>query len=521
MSWGALFSKEPIAWFPRSQTKAQTTDDWRKWISGNFPHVATKPFGERHVRLWEWFASIERGRPVPPRVEVWPRGGAKSSTGELGCAYVGDRLTRRFCLYVSETQEQADRHVQAVASLLEKLGHAAAVNKTGHSKGWRRNQLRSSNGFNVAAFGLDTGARGVKLDEFRPDLIILDDIDGRHDTPRSTAKKESIITQTLLPAGSADAVILFLQNLIIEDGIVARMVDRRAEYLLSAEIVGPEPAIKGLVVEDRELPNGRRYKAIVSGEPTWEGQDLETCQRQIIEWGWPSFKRESQHEVKGADGLYFDIDAIRYCDPTEIPPTLRLARGWDLAATQGGGDYTAGVLVGRDPDSGVAYVIDVKRHQYASNDVRSLIDRTATHDAKGEVHEADHVTESGAFAREGRTAFTFHPGRTPKLILPHDPGQAGKAQAEQFREAFAHHLTATVLPTGRKSVRARNVQEAVNEGNVIVVRGEWNHWFLEELRRFREDETHDHDDQVDALADAFNELAQVRTGWGDLLKINA
>ena len=60
---------------------------------------------------------------------------------------------------------------------MEKCGIERAVNKYGYSKGWNAQKLRTANGFNVLAFGLDTGARGVKLDNLRPDMIILDDID--------------------------------------------------------------------------------------------------------------------------------------------------------------------------------------------------------------------------------------------------------------------------------------------------------------------------------------------------------
>lgn len=482
-------------------------EDWRTWLLTHFPNVCTKPFGRRHQATWEWFSSIKPGEPQNPRLEVWPRGGAKSSTGELGTAYVGARLARKFCLYVSETQDQADKHVQAVATMLESLGYRGAVNIEGHSKGWRHNILRTDHGFNVAAFGLDKGVRGVKLDEFRPDFFIIDDIDGRNDTPAATKKKENTITQTLLPAGSSDAVTLFLQNLIIEDGMVARMVEGRADYLLNAIIVGPEPAIIDLEVEDDVLPNGRPYKRIVSGSPTWEGQDLAVCQKQIIEWGWTAFKREAQHQVAGADGLFFDVSQLRYCDPADIPLNLVLARAWDLAATQAGGDFTAGPLLGYDRETTLVYVIDVKREQYASNDVRDLIDRTAQADNAGEIYGADKKHESGAFKSRGEFRFRFPVGKTPRLLVPEDPGQAGKAQAQQFEDDLGEdNLLAAVRPTGRKSVRARGFQSAVNDNRVVLVRGEWNHYFVDELRRFREDEKHDFDDQVDGSSDAYNEL---------------
>jgi hypothetical protein len=99
---------------------------------------------------------------------------------------LGAREKRRYALYVSMTQEQADDHVANVAALLESPAIAAhypalgqrLVGKFGNPKGWRRNRVRAASGFTVDAIGLDTAARGIKLEDARPDLIILDDIDG-------------------------------------------------------------------------------------------------------------------------------------------------------------------------------------------------------------------------------------------------------------------------------------------------------------------------------------------------------
>ena len=154
-------------------------DHWRAWTAAHFPRHTDKPFAPRHARFWEWLTTLERGVRPRPRVEVWPRGGGKSATIELACAYIGAQPdpVRHYVLYVSETQTQANKHVQAIAANLERVGVRRAVNEYGASKGWRHEEIRTANGFNVTAFGLDSGMRGVKLDEFRPDVIIFDDID--------------------------------------------------------------------------------------------------------------------------------------------------------------------------------------------------------------------------------------------------------------------------------------------------------------------------------------------------------
>lgn len=125
-----------------------------------FPQATSHALAQRHIRLWEWAESLEEGFAPRARVEVWPRGGGKSTTAELVVVRIGVQLKRRYVLYVSATQEQADKHVGAIATFMERAGLQRSLNVYGHSKGWRRNQLRAENGFNVEALGLDTAARG-------------------------------------------------------------------------------------------------------------------------------------------------------------------------------------------------------------------------------------------------------------------------------------------------------------------------------------------------------------------------
>lgn len=483
MSWDELFSNdvtESLNWFGTTLEQSQNSfSSWQEWVEKNFPHVASSPFGNRHIRLWEWFESLEQGRKPDPRVEVWPRGGAKSSTAELGVAFIGSKLNRNYCLYVSETQDQADKHVTAIATLMERAGIDRSINKYGNSKGWRRNQLRASNGFNVESLGLDTAARGIKLDEFRPDLIIFDDIDNREDNAKATAKKERSIKDSIIPAGSTDCAVLFIQNLILEDGVVAKLVDGRADFLLTRDVPPVEAAVIGLEVERYDRGDGKNVYRIIAGEPTWEGQNIETCEGQINEWSLESFNRESQHLVQGADGVFFKVANIRWC-PEDVPIPKRfisLARGWDFSSTEGGGDWTVGALLGAE-ENGVKHKLDVVRGQWSSENVFGVLKRTALSDKEkyGEVIQ----------------------------VLPQDPGQAGKFQATLWASELKKlGIEVLIRPThGKKALRARNYQEDYNLGNVVYHRGDWNDDDKAEHRRFREDESHEFDDQVDASADA-------------------
>lgn len=509
-----LAAGDPLLGFSSAAVEKAASErhwsSWREWVAAVFGHVASAGFAGRHERLWAWLDALGTSTPMP-LVEVWPRGGAKSTTTELGVVWAGMNLHRRYVLYVSGTQDQADKHVSSIGSWLLRAGMERSVGRYGSSRGWRRNQLRAANGFNVEAIGLDTAARGIKLEEVRPDLIILDDIDDRNDSPTLVRKKEASITSTILPAGGADTAILFVQNLIHDGSVMNRLVTGRADWLSARTFAGIEPAVVGLETKEELLESGAVRHRIIGGRATWEGQSIEVCQRQIELWGLSAFRREAQHLVRGVQGFFFNEERFRRCDPCEVPSGLRLVRAWDLAGTHGAGDYTVGVLLGVCP-AGVYYVLDVLRVQWNSALVRELVRATAERDRSGEIWSLDDVDERGTLVRTGSVRFTFT-GKV-RLRLPQDPSQAGRAQADQFRADLAAFAPIIVPVSGRgsKGKRAGGWAEAVNDGSAVLVRGAWNHDFTEEHREFREDEEHEYDDQVDACADAYNEL-RGSSGW--------
>ena len=291
-------------------------------------------FAPRHIGLWTWVDALTPGIRPRSKVEIWPRGGAKSTTTELGCAWVGRQSKRRFGLYVSRTQDQADKHVQSIATLFERLKIDRAVNEYGNSKGWTRQMLRTADGFNVLSIGLDKGVRGVKLDELRPDFIILDDVDSRHDTPATVRRKLEIITENILPAGSADCAVLFVQNRIHNKSIASILADGTAEFLLDRLPVTEEPAAHNLTYEMRERADGTPYYAVTGGAPTWAGQDLGIIESQINVWGLTAFLREAQHEVDEPDGGMFSHLQYRRCRAEDVPPIQRATVWCDPAVTE-------------------------------------------------------------------------------------------------------------------------------------------------------------------------------------------
>jgi terminase large subunit-like protein len=329
------------------------------WLHVLFPSYVAHPFAERHDDLWSWGWDVRKGEDVDPFVGCWGRGGAKSTSAELVTVRWGAIKARSYGLYLCNTQEQADDHISTIGTLLETPAIAAhyphladrMVGKYGQSKGWRRNRLRARDGFTIDALGLDSAARGAKLDDQRPDFLIIDDVDDVEDSEATTAKKVRMLTRKILPALTHDAAILFIQNKVFDDGLMAQVLDGRADFLGGAIISGPFPAIDGL-----EYKGSGTNAVITAGVATWEGQSIEACQAFIRKWGLDAFLSECQHVSVGRTGRF--IPDIGMWDACKVDlPSLGRHTPVILALDAGeSSDNFARVLIGRHPfvASGVA-----------------------------------------------------------------------------------------------------------------------------------------------------------------------
>ena len=124
---------------------------------------------------------------------------------------------------------------------------------------------------------------------------------------------------------------------------------------------------------------------------------------------------------------------------------------------------------------GIFYVEDVRRDRWSPGDVEKNLKATASQDGTG-----------------------------VRIRIPEDPGAAGKADAATKIKLLAGYDVTVVRPTGDKATRAKPASAQAEAGNVKLVRGPWNEAFLDEVCSFPKGQ---HDDQVDAFADALNELA--------------
>ena len=154
-------------------------------------------------------------------------------------------------------------------------------------------------------------------------------------------------------------------------------------------------------------------------------------------------------------------------------------RFWDRAATKpnegnNDPDWTRGLLLYRYRD-GTFLVSDLRSIRDTPGKVETFIKNVACID-----------------------------GRNVRIVCQEDPGSAGKSEAEHFKRMLIGYDVRTVRFHKDKVTRAKPVSAQAEAGNIhLLANPTWNEEFLREVEGFPDAA---HDDIVDVLSGAFNEL---------------
>ncbi len=456
------------------------------------------PNSAYHDEFWGWWAGIERGESPDALVACWPRGGGKSSSLTLMFALTCLLGLREYCIWVGAIAEDTKEKVAGVADLLSEPRVRAAfpeqtkpyVNPaTGQPVDQTQGQVSFAH-FTLEAKGIDQALRGKLRLTKRPGLVALDDIEEEFQTERMRTKVERRITKAIIPMGSRDVAFVWVQNRINDETLMAKMLGDKLDWFRRRKVSGPWQQVTGLEVEMEERGEGRPAEyVIVAGEATWDGQNLEISEHQINDEGLGAFLTEKQHESDQTEGVMFPRALAQYADA--VPGDLVVCRAWDLASTEGAGDFTVGVLMGWSPGEGVLYVIDVARGQWGIEKVEA------------------NVHDLGVADREEYGRY--------RIAIEDQPSAAGKAWRSHWeKDVLPGFVTEFRPPQGKKEWRADALSGRWRKGQVRMVRAEWNRAFVAEFALFGTPLSR-HDDQVDAVALGFNFLTgKARKSTGSL-----
>lgn len=200
---------------------------------------------------------------------------------------------------------------------------------------------------------------------------------------------------------------------------------------------------------------------------------------------WKSLYQQDPPASINAAELGQQIKIVR---EDEVPHVsqLKIVRAWDLAGTEGDGDWTSGPKLAYHKKTKKWYILDMKRKQYSSGRVEQLVRGTAEED-------------------------------TPDVpvIIEQEPGSAGKGVIERYKHEILKGYNVTGdHPTGPIEARAMPFLGVIESGNVHMVAADWNAKLVDEIEAFPNG---NHDDQISALSLAYKKIVKSQYGsvvWG-------
>ena len=254
-----------------------------------------KPFSRMHEEMFGLLSGMTKNRKARLAIAA-PRGHAKSTiVSQVYVLWCVLYLKEKLILIASNTQEQA-------VTLLKDIKHQLKSNalivsdfpeicRGKKPTPWRDKKIQLPNGAMIRVYGANQNPRGVKNDKDRPGLIIADDLENEEQaqSEEQRDKLRSWFRRTLLNTGHPDTNVVVIGTILHQDSLLANLVDpnRNSGW------------------------NGKKYKAVekFSDNPQfWE------------EWSSIFCRREEHEGNAGPEAakLYFEANREKMLEGTEV-----------------------------------------------------------------------------------------------------------------------------------------------------------------------------------------------------------
>jgi len=316
----------------KMRTELTTKSHW--WFFNIYlSHYTSHPSAPFHKRIF----GLTEDETIKTLLIVAFRGSAKSTILTMSFpiwAILGEQQ-KKFVIILGQTQRQARQHLVNIRKELEAnklLRQDLGPFKEVEDEWGSYSLVIPKYGARITAASMEQTIRGIRHNQYRPDLIICDDIEDliTVKTKEGRDKIHQWITGEVIPAGDLNTRIVFVGNLLHEDSLLMRIKEK---------IINK--GIDGCFMEIPLIDN--------DGNITWTGKfpamaDVEKEKKKIgneISW-----QREFMLRIiPDSERVVFE-EWLKYYDdllPTGKGSKYRyVATGIDLAISQkDNADYTA------------------------------------------------------------------------------------------------------------------------------------------------------------------------------------
>lgn len=216
--------------FTDKQVRAEITTMSHQWFfSTYFSSYVTHETAELHRDLF----AISEDEDLPLAVIVAFRGSGKSTIMTLSYpiwAVLG-RMQKKFVLIASQTQYQARVHLTNIKRELE--SNELLANDLGpfveQREEWGSTSLYIPKyNARITAISTEQSVRGIRHGQYRPDLIICDDVEDMSSVKTREGRNKTFdwFTGEIIPAGDTYTKRIVVGNLLHEDSLLMRLKDR-------------------------------------------------------------------------------------------------------------------------------------------------------------------------------------------------------------------------------------------------------------------------------------------------------
>ncbi len=201
--------------------------DYLTWMYEVMPHHTELPMSKMHLDLNNVFQDLCEHRAMKD-VTIGPRGSAKSTHFTEGfplfCVCHG---LEKYILIMSDTTDQACKHIEVIRSELESNEKIAEKYPECFGPGpvWKNNAIVTRNGIRIEALGAGKKVRGRKYQQYRPTLIIGDDLEGDEAaySKKTREHRSNWFLKGVMKAGGPTTNYVAVGSNIHPDGLISTL----------------------------------------------------------------------------------------------------------------------------------------------------------------------------------------------------------------------------------------------------------------------------------------------------------
>ncbi|EJV8860096.1 phage terminase large subunit, partial [Salmonella enterica] len=327
------FDVDPAACAERKRCTEDPASGYDFFVSTYFPHyIRHASRSQLHNYLFERLPQIVASPEGENDAIAAPRGEAKSTlVSQLFVLWCIIRGIKHYPVIIMDSIDQAYPMLEAIkAELLynPRLRHDFP-DVCVQGRVWQMGTIVTANNIKVTVAGSGKKLRGLRHGPYRPDLVILDDIENDENvqSPEQRDKLDSWLKKTVLPLGEAGGKtdVVYIGTILHYDSVLSRTLSnpmwRTARFKAvirwpdnmklwetwEAYIRNEEPEMAALFYAANEA--AMLAGAIVS----WAARPLLTLMKIRVRDGHGTFDSEYQNDpVSGEDAIFAGEKVIKF-----------------------------------------------------------------------------------------------------------------------------------------------------------------------------------------------------------------